>query len=106
MRRAAGISARSVARAAGLRSAAHVSFLEDHAADPRVSTAVNLSRTLGVALEWLCTGEGSAFAAVPALDPTLRANRHEVAELVRAAVEAARAARAANDNARSTPEAA
>ena len=79
----AGISARELARLAGLQPS-HASLIESGTvANVRVDTLAALARALGCSLDWLVNGDGDA--------PT--------EEMVRGAVLIARGARTADDTA-------
>ncbi|MBX3261083.1 MAG: helix-turn-helix transcriptional regulator [Labilithrix sp.] len=78
LRLEAGISARALSRLSGLASAGHVASIEG-GSGARPETLSAIARVLGTSLDWLVDGKGSR--------PTARA--------VRAAVERARAPRAA-----------
>lgn len=80
LRDRAGLSARELSSLAGLKSPNHVSHLEAGIWTPTTRTATALAQVVGCSLDWLVNGRGE-----PPTDASL---------LV--AVEAARAARAAD----------
>lgn len=70
------LSARALARAAGLASIAHVTNVENgRVRDPAGSTVRKLSAALGVSADWLLTGEGAApkpYAVQASVEQALR----------------------------------
>lgn len=59
LRTKAGLSVSELARAAGLKSPSHVGLIErGERTEIAAQTALALSKTLGVSVEWLVNGEG------------------------------------------------
>lgn len=89
------LSARELSALAGLSNAVVTRLERENRPRPGAFTVSALARVLGVEVAWLLDGSQPCIRSAPELDPTNDAHRDAVAEYIRAAVEAARAERAA-----------
>lgn len=70
------ISARDLSRLAGLPSEGHVSSLETSGHSPTVDTLSKIATVLGLSLDWLGRGEGTAPTAEQVTRAIKRARKH------------------------------